>query len=171
MWHQSGIHLITLSITHCASQNSSVRAATCPLAKPAAAGQPFDLSNRGIHPPITLARRCIHPTANLQEFDDVIFMLAYMLIQSDLVHLEGEGQILFLKANHYPSTEIPRALVGFKPIELGTRDSHSTSAPPCAHPDFIAVRYGLFVLLYTDRRGPCGPRPTPAGLECPHTCC
>ena len=50
-----------------------------------------------------------------------------------LVFLEGQRANSFFKANH-PSTEKPRALVGFKPRtepELHTGDSHSTAFPNC----------------------------------------
>jgi len=45
---------------------------------------------------------------------------------------KGKGQIPFFKA-HHPSTEKPKALVGFKSRtepELDTGDSHSISTPP-----------------------------------------
>ena len=51
---------------------------------------------------------------------------------SNLFFWKGKGQIPFFKANH-PSTEKPRALVGFElrtEPELRTGDSHSTSTPP-----------------------------------------
>ena len=51
---------------------------------------------------------------------------------SNLFFWKGKGQIPFFKA-HHPSTEKPKALVGFEPRtepELGTGDSHSTSTPP-----------------------------------------
>ena len=56
---------------------------------------------------------------------------------------KGKGQIPFVFKAHYPSTEKPKALVGFKPRtepELGTGDSHSTSTP--LPPDVIFTPIG-----------------------------
>ena len=67
---------------------------------------------------------------------------------SKLVFLEGQRACAnsFFKANH-PSTEKPRALVGF---ELGTEpetgDSHSTSTPVHVYPWNVGdSRYSFFV--------------------------
>ena len=65
--------------------------------------------------------------------DDIITELATVNgIAQTCFSGRAKGKFFFFKA-HHPSTEKPKALVGFTPWtepELGTGDYHSTSTPP-----------------------------------------